>query len=361
MQERLYRSTAQSGDELYFAPYSANEIAVYNFKKNTFRKIPVEDPRLDYHRSWEKEKFFNTVALGDKIYFFPWHYPGILCYDIKNDSLFCIDGWVEEVEKIHVGEWGYFISLVVVGTTIILPCACADAVVILDTITQKTKLMRTSPTEYLCKFCGICHVGKYFYLVSADGSIAKWEGDPEEKETRVARLTAFGKDDIEFYPVCNVNEDIFLFPFKNNSGYRFDTKTDMAAPINTFNDEKEYEGYNFLFLTSFFDGKEVYAVAGNSRRFMEFDLIYDKKDGRKIFPSENSRRLIESIEQTAFVEQACRSSVPETEDKMLKYMCSALQAHGNSRNKINSSYRNKNGERIYGSLNQENACARGYE
>lgn len=311
-QEGLYSSMAACEGKLYFAPYLANEIAVYDMETEKIQKIPLCKPikkNTIYH---EKFHFFRIVSIEKKIYFIPEFYPGILCYDTEHDVFSCFDDWVERVENFRVSKVRYFTEYLLAENKLILPCACADAVVVFDTIKERSQLIQTAPTNYSYKFCGICHTGNFIYLVSADGTVSKRKTDNVGKEIKRWNLPQSEENTVEFYPVRYMNEFILLFPFKNNSGYQINTKTDQVVAFEDLNDEKTYTGSHFLFFSVLTENMRLYISAGNSRHFIQYNMTDGKKQIFELLLPENTKKFLEEYKMKDFVDRIDKASVVES-------------------------------------------------
>lgn len=350
--QRQYISTVRYNKKLYFVPFTANEVAEYDMEHEIFGKISVDAFDEGMYRTGGCDKFFGALVLNDKIYFIPFYYPGILCYEPKSGILTCFTDWIEEIEKIRASEWGYFIGYEQAGNQLILPCACADAVVIFDTVTQTSKIIRTEDTRYACKFCGICHIEDYFYLVSADGTVSKRRLKAEDEETTVVRMPQSDAesnfDKIEFYPIRNNGNTVYFFPYQKNDGYKLNINTNEITRMEPFCDEKNFTGGNFSFLTAMFSGGKLYMFTGNSRRLIE--LEQERKEERKLFLSEPDRSILMNYKKSEFMRRICEAPMVETVFDSLTFMLNVLHTEDKVEDATEKSGRYENGNRIYGRM-----------
>lgn len=349
-ERKLYISTAVCNQKMYFAPYSAKEIAIYDLKKKVFEKKSILDPRKTGSLEWECIKFFKIISVDNKVYFIPDHYPGILCYDTKTKEFRCFDDWVDEIEKKRISDMGYFFACIHVGDKLILPCGCMDGVVIFDTISQKSKIIFTQSTEHACKFCGIWYRNDYFYLVSADGTVTKRKLDYEDEEVKRIRLPKTGIDEIEFYPMVCLGKYIYFFPFKNSRGFRLDMESEEIMTEELFDDEKNFEGNNPLFLSSFVSDEKIYTITGNSHRFIQYDLKNRGIFSTKLTLSESDRCFLEQYRRLAFAQGAYKENTVENEDDSLRFMLDALREGGELKAADSETDKQKTGSRIFQSL-----------
>lgn len=349
-QQGLYNAAAACGQKLYFAPCMANEIAVYHMKTEKIQKIPLCRPVKTNGIYHEKFHFFRAVSAAKKIYFIPEYYPGLLCYDTERDMFCCFDDWVDKVEEVRVSERRYFTECVSVEDRLILPCACADAVVIFDMAEKKSRVIQTLRTDYPYKFCGVCHTGDFLYLVSADGTVSKRKADDMENEIRRWRLPKAGDEELAFYPVRYMEEAVWLFPFKNGSGYRIDIKTDQVTPFTAFDDEKSYTGHGFLFLCVLSDGEQWYVSTGNSRRFMRYHTGNGKKQESWLYLPPEAQKFLKEYKKKDFADQLREAPVTESAAECLTDLLSFLEIHERMQKDKKTKGNLENGRKIYQTL-----------
>ena len=350
LQCRLYSAMTMCGGKLYHAPFAANEIAENNPGTGKFRKTAVPLPGMENGQAWEQAKFFNVVSTGEKLYFLPFFYPGILVLDTETGMLTCIDDWMEEVERIRVGNWGYFKEAVQVGRELVLPCMCADAVVIVDIATEKSRMIKTPSTSSLCRHCGIFYTEPYFYLISADGTVSKRKLESEEEEIENIHVPVSGEDEIVFYPLQYVDHIIYLFPSKSDQGFKIDTRTDKVTSTNLFDDEKRFRGENPLYIACVSAEAKIYAFTGNSYRFIEFDLMQESMAACKLYMSDQDRLWMENTRRAEFTQRLCGEGVRESKEDSLTYMLRILENLGEDERKERKGYREETGNKIYHAL-----------
>lgn len=323
-QERLYSAMTMCGGKLYFAPYFAREIAEYNPENRGFRKIPVDILHKNKYITCDKTKFTRIVSIKEKIYFIPDFYPGILCYDTQTNSCYCFDEWIEEIEKIRTSAWGYFIEFVLIGEKLILPCACANAIVIFDTNTKMSQVIRTEATKHECKFCGICYVNQYFYILSAEGIIYKRKLEAEDEKIQMIQLPTSDSLIGEFHPAVYMNGYIYLFPFEKNRGFRLHVESGCVESLVMFDDEKNYEGPEGLFHTGVVQNDKLYAFTAHSRRFVIYDVERKEKQAYDLRAQEKDWQILEEYRRKDFLRRMDKEYIIENENESLQYMCSML-------------------------------------
>ncbi len=323
-QGRLYTSTVSCRDKLYFAPYMAGEIAEYDLGRKEFGKILVPMPRKNFRTPWESEKFFKAAVLRERIYFIPYHYPAILCYDIETGQLSSFDSWVDEVEEHRVNEWGYFIEYEIIGTQLILPCMCAEMIVVFDTVTGGSKVFGADATGYACKYCGCCRIGDAVYFISSDGTVSKRALGLER--LGIVHLPGAGAEEVEFYPVRQAGKYLYLFPFQGgNQGFRLDPETGRAEREKLFDVENSAGGGSWKFLTALSCDGKLYAVDEDNRSFIEYDFTEGRRRSRRLFASRQEQERIDEYRRRALMRAFHENIVAEGELYSLTCMLKALQ------------------------------------
>lgn len=93
--KRLYTYAVYINDKVYFVPYSANEIAVYNVKINQIYKLELEEKDSVQYNSYKKNAKFSCAFLNNKyIYMLPATYPAIIKINVETDEIVYYSDWV---------------------------------------------------------------------------------------------------------------------------------------------------------------------------------------------------------------------------------------------------------------------------
>lgn len=85
----LYQDILVHEEKLYFIPRSADHLAVYDIKKDSWKWIPLEEPdrqknELPYNAD---QKFRFGELYKNQIYLFPCHYPAVGILDIEKEEM----------------------------------------------------------------------------------------------------------------------------------------------------------------------------------------------------------------------------------------------------------------------------------
>lgn len=334
-QKRLYISMDEWNKKIYFAPYTAEEIAVYDLAQKEFQKLKVLLPNKFRSSEWEKPKFHRVIAVNGKVYFIPFHYPGILVYDINANSFTCFDDWIDEIENNRKTDWGYFLEFVLENDRLILPCACADAVVIFDISTQRSRVILTPwiNMNNQCRYCGISYINNYFYLLTGDGRLIRRKLISDSEEIKTIKLPVSGEMVAEFYPMKYRNNYLYLFPFNKNKGLKMNILSEQLESEQFFDDEQDNKGNNRLYLVSFISDEKLYAMTGNSEYFIEYNFKNKIKQKYKLYLVEQDYYLIRNMQREVLSKEIYENLILEDSIYSLNLMLEVLIMYTNLESK----------------------------
>lgn len=142
----LYSKTEKVGDNLVFAPWDAESIAVYNLKDDAVTYFPLNARPQKLKESSVEAKFLNIMPYQSTAYLLGYSYPAIIKIDMESLSVDYITDWVEEVEEnIDAGDCsGYFGDgyVIINDEMALLPIGCMNAVLELNLKTSDTRLRK---------------------------------------------------------------------------------------------------------------------------------------------------------------------------------------------------------------------------
>ncbi len=164
-QEMLYRDVARYGDKLYFSPYMAKNIGVYNMKTGEFEEKVI--PNANNYEAL----FYKMLQVESQLYFIPYFYNKITILNCKEDSVQFIDAF--EKKKHKGGE--YFLSGIRHEDMVIFPSASEDGLFIYNIGTGKYRWIHNiCPRE---RISGVHKKDNIFYFSTFRGNLYKYKLD----------------------------------------------------------------------------------------------------------------------------------------------------------------------------------------
>ena len=259
----LYHSMVQWGDEVYFAPARAKDMAVFNLCDNSFRKIAIPAPSINTSYKDSYAKFNSIFSFGGFIYLIGYCYPGILQYDPIKGSFKQFFDWLPEIERLQIDykkdDITYFYGAISVGEELFATSTVANAVVVFNMRTCSSVVYKVG--ENGGTFSGICYDGENYWLSPRDGSIVvRWNRETGESKSYETNIRS---EDSTFIGTIYVNGYVWLFPYGGSSVLCIDPQNEQIKMVddfcenfcersNSYRDKgfsmiREYHGRIFLF------------------------------------------------------------------------------------------------------------------
>jgi hypothetical protein len=306
----LYREIVENDGMLYFTPYLADEIAVYDKCEGTFTKIP-------YGREGEEKRiygdFFGAVKYGEYIFFTPFKYEGILRLNTLTGEIDCIKDWLTQSGKpVFNVDDGYFLyPLLTDGHTCMLAACNGNAVVAFNTETLKSTVHEVGKRGYF--YNGICFDGENYWLSPRHNTpIVKW--NPKTGKTK--EFTKFFSDTPEenflFTPLIYCNGYVWIFPILANVALKINVLTDEVTIAEEFQTECEVaEGFirNAYYFTQCV-GDVIYAYAGKSGKLIAYNPNTGERREQSIILPQEAMSAFETARERDISkrQQDCKSS-----------------------------------------------------
>lgn len=164
--KRLYESMKLLNGKIYFIPFYAKSIAVYDIKKGKFNNIILDERKIGCRI--EQPLFGGAEVYGKYLYIFPIFSKAIIQLNTDNDGVEYIVDWAEEVDRIRFNNDAYFKrQAVIVEDKLMIPFCNANAVMSFDCQTAEYKIYKLG--EEKKGYSGITFDGESFWLSSRNG------------------------------------------------------------------------------------------------------------------------------------------------------------------------------------------------
>lgn len=100
----LFSNALAHNGKIYFCPYHAKNIAVYDKGNDTFSSIPLKESIRDMDG-----KFSSILVHGGYIYMQGYNIPSILRMNTETNEIFYMDDWAKDIERHPLGKPGCYI------------------------------------------------------------------------------------------------------------------------------------------------------------------------------------------------------------------------------------------------------------
>lgn len=235
-QRFLYGRTEKVGDNLVFAPWNAEKIAVYNLGKDVMMYIPLNKRKQRLKESSDEAKFWNLMRHRSTVYLLGYSYPAIIKIDMEDLSVEYITDWVDEVEEnIDEGDDnGYFgDGYMIVNDLALLPIGCMNAVLELNLKTADTRLRKLDIPMKGIGGIGSAN-GENIWLVGR-GDRTNWLSCWNIRTNEIKEIQLNEEDgnvmDPFYAPICTESK-VFLMPISASGIYEMNMDTGELMKCN---------------------------------------------------------------------------------------------------------------------------------
>ncbi len=179
---RLYESMKIIDEKIYFTPFYAKSIAVFDMKKNTFYNIALSEEQMGC--SVSRPLFGGMEIYERNIYMIPVYSKAIVCLDVDSGELTYITEWHKDVENLmfDIKEAYFRRQTVRIKNKIMAPFCNANAVLEFDCETKTCKIHELGSEKR--GYSGICFDGSCYWLSPRKtGDLVRWDATKNVTET----------------------------------------------------------------------------------------------------------------------------------------------------------------------------------
>lgn len=301
---RLYASITANNGKLYFAPLSANEIAVYDLSTQSFSKIAFKNPTVRLYNP--AIKFYSTVPYKNWLFFVGFSYPAIMRYDVMTGALEYFSDWVEPLNRLADKISGcYFKDICVTGSDIIMPALCANAVVVFNMDTCISTIHKAGNKR--CSYISVCFDGKDYWLVPKHKEpVVKWNLNTKEYKEYGKFPDGFLSCEYSFRSTTFSDGYVWLFPNRANMALKINPQAESIFVADEFQteciDSKDgAELFSENYMQSALIQNKIYAHTGKTNSLLEYDPITGNIRKEPILLSPEAVELLKPIRTQTFI------------------------------------------------------------
>lgn len=242
--KRLYASMKLMKGKIYFIPFSAKSIAVYDIETGEFSNILIDEEKAGC--KVETDFLFMGVAeYKNYLFLLPVLCRAIMRLNVDSQEIEYITNWFSEIRPyIFNRGCGFFRRQVVVrGDKLYAPFCNANAVLELDcnTLNSKIHILGEEKTGY----SGICREGDDFYLSPMEsGDLYKW--NVENQSIRKIKVYQENTGKNSYVGVLHIGHKLLLFPSNHEDGVLNESIKNIEVKEGAFSfarEEREGSAY----------------------------------------------------------------------------------------------------------------------
>ena len=278
---RLYNGVCAFGGRLYFAPFAAEAVGVYDIESGRFERIELPDFDKTIRTKVKYDplgKTHGVIEANGRLFFSLVSFPGILILDPSEHRWEIVDGWIEPLnELIFDAETAYFTKAVFDNkrNCLFFACVTANAAAELDLNTHVTTVHKLGDQKN--GYGDIIDVDGAFWLLSRqNASIVRWDpgsGAVDEYQTGLEGVI----DGIAlFQRFVYIDDRLYFVPSREENTLEFDLNSKSFAQIEGFklaereNNSETTHPLTFISMQTN-NNERVYALAWDTCHLVEYD------------------------------------------------------------------------------------------
>ena len=273
---RLYSSIVARRGKLFFTPFAADAVGVFDLAEQKFSAVEIREPQQKKGATYNHlSKFSFAVAYKEWIFFFPRTYPAIVRYNPETGEMDYYDEWIDSLDE-YIFDDGlfYFCNGQVSDSEVTMYCSNANVTVVFDM--EKCSYQVINHFNSADLYGSICYDGDCYWLspLSESASIIKLNVKTGER----TEITQFPP---EFIPGrrpvwCLAYADgyIWMLPGVANESLKINVEKNEVEITDVFKaeniiDDGVTEQWKFSFIQSIED--KLYAFDSTVNKLMEYD------------------------------------------------------------------------------------------
>lgn len=281
LEKRLVSKIIFWNNELYFIPFSNNDIWIYLLESREWEKIEIKKQQINYSSAC----FQNAVIYKDSMFLFGGRYPSIIKIDLITKAITYISKPIEEKNKLmkeKIIRTPYFRGKPLRIENMLYLASCMDNSVLLfnmDNCDYQWIEVGSKENTY----SGIEKRGMDFWIAPRQNSpIVKWDGKDGVVEYKLDKISDL--ENIYFADISKRENDLIIYAFRNK----------CFSLLISKNDEIKKERHDYSFYKEI-DGECIYQNIDGRIHYREIDGI------EKIYENDIEdvaiRRLLQQIDK----------------------------------------------------------------
>jgi hypothetical protein len=288
------------GDYVVLTPWAENNVVRYSISTGVFERSPLENAA--------ECNFGSTLKFDGNLYMLPYQYPTVVKYEIETNEIIQSKKLCEVFKEINITLSSRQAAIDADG---VITMAGGSIVVMYSFVTDECVFQQVGASEK--KYSLLEKTGDWFWLISHDGSVVKWNdktGEVKEISGLPPNFSVTSTDKTAFYQLVTHDDCIYLFPWFSNMILKICTKSEEIKAFVDLDERANqhhfrFDDYSGNYPCAKIVGDNIYAYSCYEKVLQKID----PKTGEIVCIS-----LELPKEHCAILENACLSYFREIEE-----------------------------------------------
>jgi hypothetical protein len=282
---RLFFACTKSDNNLIFAPFNADNIAIYDIKTGGFSSVST---RERVNPEDKVEKYNGIVSYKDKIFMLPCYYPSIDSYSVDKQALKTGYSWMGESSKQYkaISDLYYRRYLISEERYLIIPLCNMNAVLQYDMEEEKSLIFEVGESGY--SYSGICYDGRYYWLSPRhDTPIVRWDKLNKNYTIYDKFPEEYENEKYSFIDSIYCAGYVWMFPLRSNMVLKINPNTGDIDCVSAFNRYLIPNKRKFHWVRT--DGIKIYAGALRNNAILTYNPLSNEITENYIIYKKNEK------------------------------------------------------------------------
>lgn len=236
----LFMRFVRNGKKIYFAPFNAENIAIFDIENQTFLNISFNSDKPLRTDLFPEADFVDIVSYKNSVYYIPYFSEFIMELDTITNEIRYYSDWIEPLDQLLIdGNLPFSYKACQVNEKIMIASCNANAVIEFNMETKKSNVYEVGKENY--RYTGICFDGENYWLSPlCNTSIVKWHPEKGIINEFIENYCNGDNEEWLYFPPIYSENFVWLIPMLAKSAFKINVKTDEISIAEEF-DARDYD------------------------------------------------------------------------------------------------------------------------
>ncbi|WP_199731768.1 WD40 repeat domain-containing protein [Cohnella endophytica] len=276
----LHMDVAEYEKKLYFAPFNADYVAIFDKEKKQFDKrlFPIKD-KPHWLRPGDNRYFSRVITHKQQLFFVPYTYPAIMRYDPASGETVEYTEWIHHLEKAakqssdwQKGQYSYdfegllSLDVCIIGSEVVASTLLTNELLFFDIENLQHQFYAIGENDE--RYFGVCFDGEHYWLAArTQNYIVKWNRQTQKRIKIELPSGIKTGQACNFQALVYANGYVWLFPQQTDRTLKVDIHSNAVQIASMFDEYRSHTEIGYINVIN--NDEMVYALMTN--RVMQWD------------------------------------------------------------------------------------------